>query len=67
MWLIVIKYLYDNFPQDILPEINNLTKLTDEIIEELVDKIPNELLTDEHKKYIITYLKKRRDILLNIN
>lgn len=63
----LIKYLYDNFPQDILPEINNLTKLTDEIIEELVDKIPNELLTDEHKKYIITYLKKRRDILLNIN
>lgn len=63
----LIKYLYDNFPQDILPEINNLTKLTDEIIEDLVDKIPNELLTDEHKKYIITYLKKRRDILLNIN
>ena len=62
----LIKYLYDNFPQYVIPEINNLKKLTDEIIEELVNKIPDELLTNEHKKYIIMYLIRRRDILLNI-
>lgn len=63
----LIKYLYDNFSQYVIPEINNLKKLTDEIIEILVNKIPDELLTSEHKKYIIMYLIRRRDILLNIN
>ena len=62
----LIKYLYDNFPHYIIPEINNLKKLTDEIIKELVNKIPDELLTKEHKEYIITYLIRRRNILLNI-
>lgn len=62
----LIKYLYDKFPQHVIPEIINLNKLTDEIIEELVNKIPDELLTNEHKKYIIMYLIRRRDILLNI-
>lgn len=62
----LIKYLYDNFPQYVIPEINNLKKLTDEIIEILVNKIPDELLTSEHKKYIIMYLIRRRNILLNI-
>ena len=62
----LIKYLYDSFPQYIIPEINNLKKLTDEIIEELVNKIPDELLTNDHKKYIIMYLIRRRDIILNI-
>ena len=63
----LIKYLYDNYPQYVIPEINNLKKLTDEIIEDLVNKIPYELLTNEHKAYIIMYLIRRRDILLDIN
>ncbi len=62
----LIKYLYDNYPKYVIPEINNLKKLTDEIIEEIVNKIPDELLTNEHKKYIIMYLIRRRTILLNI-
>ena len=62
----LIKYLYDNYPKYVIPEINHLKKLTDEIIEELVNKIPDELLTNEHKKYIIMYLIRRRTILLNI-
>ena len=40
--------------------------LDDKKIEMIVNKIPNELLTDHHKEYIIIYLKKRRDILLNM-
>lgn len=62
----LIEYLYDNYPQYVIPEIDNLKKLNDEIIKELVNKIPNELLTNEHKEYIIMYLIRRRDILLNI-
>lgn len=62
----LIKYLYDNYPQYVICELDNLKKLTDEIIIELVNKIPDELLTIEHKKYIIWYLTKRRNILLDI-
>lgn len=62
----LIKYLHENYPQYTNSEITNLNKLTDEIIVELVSKIPDELLTDQHKKYIITYLIKRRNIMLNI-
>ena len=62
----LIKYLNDNYTDVVQKEILNLNKLTDEIIENIVNKIPDELLTDIHKKYIIIYLKKRRDILLGI-
>lgn len=62
----LVKYLYDNYPQYTTSELNNLKKLTNEIIDEVVNKIPDDLLTIEHKTYIIMYLIKRRDILLNI-
>lgn len=62
----LIQYLFDNFPALVIPEIKKISILTDEIIEKIVNQIPNELLTNEHKKYIILYLIKRRDILLNI-
>ena len=62
----LIKYLNEQYHDIVQKEILNLNKLTDNIIETIVEKIPNELLTDMHKKYIIIYLKKRRDILLNI-
>lgn len=62
----LIKYLYNKFSQYVIPEIENLSKLKDEIIEEIVNKIPGKLLTNEHKKYIILYLIKRRNMLLNI-
>ena len=63
----LIKYLYDNYPQYVITEIENLKKLTDEVIENLIEKIPNKLMTIKHKKFLIEYLIKRRDILLNIN
>jgi len=62
----LIKYLNDNYHDLVQKEIINLNKLTDDIIKNIVDKIPDELLTIQHKKYIINYLIKRRDILLNI-
>lgn len=62
----LIEYLYDNYPNHVIYEIDNLKKLTDEKINELVNKIPDELLTIKHKEYIIEYLKKRKKILLDI-
>lgn len=62
----LIKYLNYNYRDIVQKEIINLNKLTDEVIEKIVNRIPNELLTKIHKEYIITYLKKRRNILLNI-
>lgn len=62
----LIQYLFDNYPIETTAEIKKLTILTDKIIEKIVLQIPDELLTSEHKKYIIQYLIKRRDILLSI-
>lgn len=62
----LINYLNSQYHEVVQNEIKNLEKLTDEIINDIVDKIPDELLTKMHKKYIIIYLKKRRDILLKI-
>lgn len=62
----LINYLNDNFHDIVQKEINNLNKLTDKVIEKIVNKIPDNLLTDMHKKFIILYIKKRRNILLNI-
>lgn len=62
----LINYLNENYHDILIKDINNLNKLTDSIIENIVNKIPDELLTDKHKQYIIYYLKKRRDILLSI-
>lgn len=47
-------------------EINNLQKLTNKTIINIVNKIPDDLLTCKHKEKIIEYLEKRRDILINI-
>lgn len=62
----LIEYLNEEYHDILVKEIRNLNKLTDDKIENIVNKIPNELLTDKHKEYIIYYLKKRGDILLSI-
>ena len=62
----LIEYLNKNYRNVVQKEILNLKKLTDEKIEDIVKKIPDELLIDKHKEYITIYLKKRRNLLLNI-
>lgn len=62
----LIKYLYGQFPDIVEKEVLNLNILTDEVIEKIVQQVPDYLLTDKHKEFIIIYLKKRRDLLLNI-
>lgn len=62
----LIDYLYQNYPTIVQEELVNLKKLTDEKINSIVNKIPDELITEKHKQYIKNYLKIRRDILLSI-
>lgn len=62
----LIEYLKENYPDLVINEIKKLENLSDDIIISLVSKIPDELLTNQHKEYIILYLIKRRDILLNM-
>ena len=47
-------------------EILKLDRLNDSVIEEIVNKIPDELMTQTHKDYIILYVRKRRDMLKEI-
>lgn len=63
----LVEYLLNNYPNIVEKEILNLNKLTDNVIVEIVEKIPDDLITEMHKKFIIEYLKIRRDILLNMN
>lgn len=62
----LIKKLYTDYPVEIKFEINNLKKLTNQKIENIVNKIPAGIITEKHKEYIIKYIKRRRDILLSI-
>lgn len=62
----LIKYLYENYSDLVKNEIDNLNKLSNKNIEEIVNKVPDDLLTRKHKEFIIIYLKRRRDILLEI-
>ena len=62
----LIHYLYLMYPDIVVNEIIRLKKLTDKKIEEIVEMIPDDLLTKIHKKYIIMYLKRRKEILLKI-
>lgn len=54
----LIKYLNKYYHNVLIKEVEKLYRLKDKNIENIVNKIPNELLTKRHKAYIITYLKK---------
>lgn len=62
----LIKHLKEIYPDQIDIELENLSKLTNDLIIKIVNDVPKDLLTDEHKGYIIDYLIQRRDILLEM-
>lgn len=62
----LIKKIRDEYPNIVIQELNNLKKLSNNKVKQIVYKVPDELLTKEHKELIIEYLIKRRDILINI-
>jgi hypothetical protein len=62
----LIKQLYEDYPEIISKEIQNLNRLTDSEIKKILNKIPKKFLEKKHKEYIYIYVTKRRDILLSI-
>lgn len=62
----LIKNLYNIYPNHTGKEIMNLEKLTDEKIKNIVNKMPDNIITKKHKEYIIKYIMVRKQILLNI-
>ena len=62
----MLEFLYKENKEFIDDEIIKLERLSDDIIKEIVEKIPDDLLSDIHKEYIVLYLVKRRDILLKM-
>lgn len=62
----LIKHLNERYPIIMKNEILKLDKLNDSVIEKIVNKIPDELITRMHKDYIILYVRKRRDMLKEI-
>ncbi len=62
----LIEELYKTYPNEITMEIKNLEKLSNTKIENIVNKIPDNIITTKHKEYIINYIKIRKNCLLNI-
>lgn len=60
----IVDYLLIHHQKLTLSEINNLKKLKDDIIKNIINKIPDDRMKQKHKEYIIKYLKEQRDIFL---
>lgn len=62
----LIKELYKEYPDVIKKEIINIDNLTDNKIEEIVKSIPNQMMSDKQKEYIIKFIKIRKEKLKEI-
>lgn len=60
----VVDYMLDNYLNFTLKEIKNLRRLKDNVIKNIVYKIPKSRMDDELKSYIIEYLKIQRDDII---
>ncbi len=62
----LIKELYKEYPDIIRKEIVNIDNLTDAKIEKIVNSIPNQMMLDKQKEYIIKFIKIRKERLKEI-
>ena len=62
----LVKEMYKRYPNQMKKEIINLKKLTNNEISKIVNKIPNELMQEKQKEFIIKYVEIRKNRLLNI-
>jgi hypothetical protein len=60
----LVKMLNQDYFEIVQQNLLKIKNLTDEKIHNIVNLIPENLLTIKHRNYIIMYLIKRRDILL---
>lgn len=63
----LMEFLNDEFHDIIKLNIDNLKReLSDEVINNIVDRIPEEMLTTQHRDFIKKYVKERRNILIGM-
>ncbi|MBD8589212.1 hypothetical protein IFT92_15530 [Peribacillus simplex] len=62
----LVRRIYKDHPLRMKFLIQRLNSLSDEIIDGIVNKIPNNITTVMQNEFIKMFLKKRRDILLRI-
>lgn len=60
----LIDYLINENPSFLKTELKKINILTNDIIEEIVNGIPDEFLTHSHKSIVQQYIKIRREILI---
>lgn len=62
----LIEYLFERYPKRIKKKILNLKKLNRLRLKKIIRKLPEGIISDEHKEYIYIYVIIRKKILLKI-
>lgn len=62
----LIRKIFQYFPLRTLTLLNRVNLLTDEIIDNTINRLPKEVITEKQKKFVKLFLIKRRDILIRI-
>lgn len=62
----LIQKLYEEYPIVVAKELENLKRLTNRKINNILNKLPDGIINAKHKEYIYRYLIKRKEILLGI-
>lgn len=62
----LVKYALMLYPKETYSLIQSLKKLTDELIKDIVGKLPESVISTGQKEFVILYVSTRRDILLRI-
>jgi len=62
----LIEDLYKKYPNETLKEIKKLKRITERKIERILNKLPEQMIEEEHKEYIKKYVIRRKEILFNI-
>ena len=62
----LIEYLYEKYPKIIKEKILNIKRLNRFKLRRIIKRLPNGIITEEHKEYIYKYVNIRKKILLNI-
>jgi len=61
-----IKLVYSEYPSIISHHINKLESLTPNAVEQIVLKVPQIIMNDSIKEFVIMFINYRRDYLLNL-
>lgn len=61
----LIEYLYEQYPEIVTKELKNLKRLNRDMLQTILNKLPENIITQKHKEFILEYVLKRKYILLN--